>query len=267
VLIAQITDTHVRAPGELAFGGQVDTNARLAGAVRLLCRLDPRPDVVLATGDLADTGHPDEYAQLQALLAQLDMPVLPIPGNHDARGPLRDAFPGLWDRAPGEYVQYVVEDYPLRLVALDTLVTGQSGGRLCPARLAWIDAALAQSTRPTVLFMHHPPYEYGAAPNPDMSCEGADALARLVAAHDNVAAVLCGHLHRFTLTPWAGTVAFTAPATAPQLELNLHGRHPKGWLDGSPMVGLHLWRGAAGLVSHVMAADEPAIPRSFTRPK
>jgi len=35
--------------------------------------LDPRPDVVLATGDLVEGGKPEEYARLRRLLAPLDM--------------------------------------------------------------------------------------------------------------------------------------------------------------------------------------------------
>jgi 3',5'-cyclic AMP phosphodiesterase CpdA len=184
---------------------------RLGRAVRFIRQLDPRPDVILATGDLADTAHPDDYAQLRSLLAPLDAPIFAIPGNHDARMPLRDAFPDLRRRAPGEHIQYVVDDYPVRLIALDTLDDGRIGGRLCAARLAWIADALAQSDRPTILFMHHPPYDYGATPNEYMHCAGADALASLVAAHGNIAAILCGHLHRWTLTRWAGTVACTVP--------------------------------------------------------
>jgi 3',5'-cyclic AMP phosphodiesterase CpdA len=266
LLIAQITDTHIRANGARAFGAQVDTSARLARAVHFLQQLDPRPDVILATGDLVDTGHPDDYAHLVSLLAPLDAPIFPIPGNHDARGSLRDSFAEARRRAPGKHIQYVIDDHPVRLIALDTLDDGRIGGRLCGERLAWIEGALAQSDRPTILFMHHPPYDYGAQPNDDMHCAGADTLARLVAAHGNVVAVLCGHLHRWTVTRWAGTVACTAPATAPVLQLNLHGRSPDGWVESPPMIGLHLWREAAGLVSHAIDVDEPAHLQRLSAP-
>jgi len=48
------------------------------------------------------------------------------------------------------------------LRGLDTLVPGQGGGRLGPARLAWLDARLAEApARPTLVFMHHPPFKTG----------------------------------------------------------------------------------------------------------
>ena len=64
MLIAQITDTHIKPEGSLAYG-HVDTSAFLARAVDHILHLDPRPDVVLGTGDLVDGGTPAEYARLR----------------------------------------------------------------------------------------------------------------------------------------------------------------------------------------------------------
>src|ERR687891_182941 len=106
MLIAQITDTHIKPEGLLAYR-RFDTAAFLARAVDHILHLDPRPDVVLATGDLVDAGTAAEYARLRHLLAPLAMPVYLIPGNHDERDALRAAFA---DRAwmPREgFIQYV----------------------------------------------------------------------------------------------------------------------------------------------------------------
>ena len=81
-------------------------------------------------------------------------------------------------------------------------------------------------------------------------------MARIVGAHDNVHAVLCGHLHRSVMTGWSGTVVCTIPATAPMLEVNLEGRNATGWIDSPAVVGLHLWREGKGLVSHIVSVDE-----------
>ncbi|MEK7996515.1 MAG: metallophosphoesterase, partial [Planctomycetota bacterium] len=84
MLIAQITDMHLKGEGELLFG-RVDTTGFLERAVAHVNALDPRPDIVLATGDLVNDGGPEQYANLRRVLAPLDMPVFMIPGNHDAR--------------------------------------------------------------------------------------------------------------------------------------------------------------------------------------
>src|SRR5436305_1998369 len=83
MLIAQISDMHVKAEGKQLFR-RIDTAGYLERAVAHVNALDPRPDIVLATGDLVDGGKPDEYAQLRRLLAPLAMPLYMIPGNHDA---------------------------------------------------------------------------------------------------------------------------------------------------------------------------------------
>src|SRR6266851_489246 len=91
MLIAQISDMHVKAEGELLYG-RIDTAGFLERAVAHVNALDPRPDIVIATGDLVEGGKPEEYARLKRLLAPLAMPVHLIPGNHDARDALREVF-------------------------------------------------------------------------------------------------------------------------------------------------------------------------------
>src|SRR5688500_6778311 len=123
MLIAQISDTHIRPKGVLAMG-RVDTAGHLARAVAHINALRPAPDLVLVTGDLADAGMAEEYAHLRDLLAPLAMPVHLIPGNHDLRAPLRAAFAAHRYLQEGELLQYVVDGGPLRLIALDTLTPG-----------------------------------------------------------------------------------------------------------------------------------------------
>src|SRR2546428_518520 len=130
MMIAQITDMHIKPDGVLAYG-RLDTAPYLRRAVDHLLALKPRPDVVLATGDLVDGGLPEEYRRLHALLAPLSMPVYLIPGNHDNRDALAAA---LTDHAylprGGRFMHYVVQGHPARLIALDTLHPRRVGSLL-----------------------------------------------------------------------------------------------------------------------------------------
>ena len=50
MLIAQISDTHIKTPGRLAYR-RVDTAAALAACVAHVMRQTVRPDLVMFTGD------------------------------------------------------------------------------------------------------------------------------------------------------------------------------------------------------------------------
>jgi Icc protein len=252
MLIAQITDTHIKPEGSLAYG-RVDTSAFLARAVDHILHLDPRPDVVLGTGDLVDGGTPSEYARLRHLLSPLPMPVYLIPGNHDDRDALREVFAD-YPQMPREgFIQYVVDDGPLRLIAVDTLIPGQSGGCVDAERLRWLDAQLsAAPSKPTMIFMHHPPFKTAIQFMDSIGLEGADAMAEVVRRHPQVERVVCGHLHRSIQSRWAGTVATTAPATAHQVDLDIREEVGLAISMEPPGYALHLWRPDIGLVSHVL---------------
>ena len=105
MILAQLSDTHIVAAGKLfrcpmqgtapnaaRARHEFDTAPYLERAVASLNALVPRPNIAVVTGDLVDHGEPEEYEQLRHLLGQLSMPVFVIPGNHDAREPLREAF-------------------------------------------------------------------------------------------------------------------------------------------------------------------------------
>ncbi|MGE0860490.1 MAG: phosphodiesterase [Gammaproteobacteria bacterium] len=221
MLLAQISDTHVQLPGG-ELDRHYDTAGHLARAVAHLNALDPAPDAVLLTGDTVDAGAPAEYARLRETLAPLRAPLFVIPGNHDEREAMRAAF-GADGYLPAEgFLQYVVEDWPLRLIGLDTVVAGEPGGQLCEARLLWLDARLAEApTRPTVLFLHHPPFRTGMTFMDGMGFREPKGLERVVATHPQVRHVLAGHLHRPIVTAFAGTLASTCPSTAHQVALDL----------------------------------------------
>ena len=251
MIIAQITDMHIRPEGVLAWG-RVDTAPYLARAVGHLCCLKPRPDVVLATGDLVDAGSAEEYRRLRELLAPLPMPVYLIPGNHDNRDALAAVFA---DHAylprGGRFMQYVVDDYPVRLVALDTLVPGQVGGLLCEERLGWLAARLAEAPdRPTVIFMHHPPFVTGIAYMDGHGLANAREFAEVVRRHPQLERVVCGHLHRPIQARVGGTLASTAPSTAHQVALDLGDGNPLMFTMEPPACQLHVWRPDTGLVSY-----------------
>ena len=257
MLIAQITDCHVTLPGQKP-EDVYRTSVHLERWVARLNALDPRPDLVLATGDLVHLGSREEYDRLRSILAPLEIPVFLIPGNHDDRANLASVFAD-HDYLPRDgFLQYAVEDHPLRLIALDTLLPGEIGGLLCEARLAWLAARLEEAAeRPTVIFMHHPPFLTGVPVMDALDLEGREAFVEVIGKHRNIEAILCGHLHRPINRRLAGTIASTCPATAHQIALDF-ADSPRPRMTTEPPAGmLHLWLGSGGgLVSHIIYLDD-----------
>ncbi len=247
MLIAQISDLHIKANGAL-LGGVVDTRAALAACVDHIGALDPRPDLVLATGDLTQDGRPEDYALLRSAFQRLSMPVYVIPGNHDNRTNLRAAFADEgYLPETGEFLHYVIETYPLRLIGLDTVIPDKVGGRLCPARLRWLDERLSeQPDRPTVIFMHHPPFATGIAFMDKPSLDGAGDLERLIGRFPRVRLITCGHVHRSIQTNWAGATATVAPSIVFQMAMELNEDAPSAFVLEPPAISLLLWRGDKG---------------------
>ena len=116
MLIAQLTDIHFGVDPD---GSGHSNRTRLDNALRRICALRPRPDVLVATGDLADKGDIASYRELFDTFARLPFPVHAGVGNHDDRAGFSDVF----RRTPvvDGFVQYVVETSPVRLIMLDTL--------------------------------------------------------------------------------------------------------------------------------------------------
>jgi 3',5'-cyclic AMP phosphodiesterase CpdA len=271
MLIAQISDLHIRRPGQLAYR-QVDTAPYLQRCIAALNARMPRPDAVLISGDLVDTGHPDEYAHLHSLLAALQVPYYLMAGNHDRREPLRAAFreAGYLFDNPAGFIQYRVDlgtrEAPLRLLALDSQDPPHSGGRLCEARLAWLAAELELARGlPVLVALHHPPFVTGIEHMDQIALAPGDAqaLAQLIAAYPNVERVLCGHVHRPIHVRFAGTIASACPSPAHQVVLDLRVQGPAAFTMEPPAYALHRWDPHGGMVSHHAYVDAYPGPYPF----
>ena len=262
MLIAQISDLHIKHDGKLAYG-RVDTLPMLEAAVAHLGRLDPAPDIVLLTGDLVDEGSDAEYARLRQALAPLKQRLYVIPGNHDERNELRRGFA---DHAylprNGAYLHYVVDEHPVRLIGLDTLIPGKVGGAMDAERAAWLEARLAEAPdRPTLIMMHHPPFTMGIDHLDNHAFDGADRLGAIVQCHPQVERIVCGHAHRTVALRWHGTTVSVCPSTAHQFTLDLRPQAPAIWSFEPPGFQLHHWRPGTGLLTHTVQIGDFAAFR------
>jgi 3',5'-cyclic AMP phosphodiesterase CpdA len=254
LLIAQLSDLHITRP-EVSLEKDVDTAAFLVQAVATVLRLDPQPDLVLITGDLVESGKAEEYAALRGMIAPLTCPVYVLPGNHDERSALREAFGS--GRLPVQgKLDYVIEDWPLRIVMLDSVVAQAPQGELADAQLAWLDASLAAAPgRPTLIALHHPPFASGVVHMDEMALQAPERLERVVAKHPQVQAVVCGHMHRLMSTRFGGTLAISAPSVAHQIALDLAEVPEPRYILEPPGFLLHRWDGVR-LTTHLVPSGD-----------
>jgi len=247
MLIAQITDPHVTAEGS-AIRALVDTPARLVDAFDSVANLPVVPDVILFTGDLVNDATPEEYALLEETLAHAPCPILPIPGNHDDHELLRQTFIGSGtcpvELPHGRPFHYVVDDYPVRLVAFDSTLDGHHNGLITDDSAAWLDTTLAaRPDAPTIVFMHHTPYPTGSWWFDYNGVAGADAFKAVLAGHPQVVRVVSGHVHRATSTQWGPLVLSSAPSTAYLSGTGVGTDGPPMILDQRSAVALFKWTG------------------------
>ncbi|MBU1002900.1 MAG: phosphodiesterase [Proteobacteria bacterium] len=254
MLIAQLSDFHVTASGTAY--GRAETTQALERAVAHVKALVPAADAVVVTGDVADAGQPEAYAEAARILGGLDVPLWIVPGNHDQRERLREAFPDHEYMAAGpvgDSLCFVEDRFALRLVGLDTLLPGRHGGGLDKRELLWLEAVLGDG-KPSVIFMHHPPFPVGIG---NMDAEAfvmADELEAVISRAPNVLRICCGHMHRPVMRSFGGTMVCIAPSVAMQLALDLTLEAPSQFMLEPAGLALHLYEPLAGrppeLVTH-----------------
>ena len=161
MLIAQLSDTHIAVP-EDEFSELYHPAEKLRNAVRHVNGSVNRPDIVFLTGDLVNSAKAEEYVILKEIVAEFEMPVYLLPGNHDDCTLLRKAFPD-HDYLPSSgTLNYVVDGWPLKLIALDTNIHGKPQGHLGEVQLAWLEEEISkEAARPVVILLHHPPFKTG----------------------------------------------------------------------------------------------------------
>ena len=211
MIIAQISDTHLALDTP-------DASQRIrdfALTVVDINALDPAPDVIVHTGDIVHNGRQDEYARAVATLAKARAPVYVLGGNRDNRANLRAAFSACGYLSPdSDFIDYAIDDYPVRLIALDTLSSDSNKGDFCPERVRrLIELIDADTTKPIAVFTHHPPFEVTVGPD-RLHFETTEMVSRLRQALQHsgrVVAIFSGHVHRAA----AGYVG-SIPATVVQ---------------------------------------------------
>ena len=256
--IAHLSDHHLMR-GTLA----AQPAANLAEAFGRLLAIEPRPDCVVITGDLADTGHPEEYAALRTILRQCPVSVHLAAGNHDDPAALIAKFGDTPFLGNGVSASYAVEYPQATIIVANSWIHGSPAGYLGPAQLAWIDRTLAaRPDVPAFVCLHHPPLPVGIPFFDGMILNDAAEFADVIRRHPHIARVLAGHVHRDVSALFAGTLMTAAPSTYRQSALRLRDAEPPGFVAEPTSFLLHVLDGTS-CVTHSVAIRHAAAVSAF----
>ncbi len=193
------TDLHMVPEGRTIIG--LDPWKRLEAGIDHVNLYHADADSVVITGDLTHRADPESYARLKRLLDRLVPPVAITIGNHDRRDVFQAHFPGS-ARDENGFVQDCLDFSDCRVLLLDTLFAPpysypeSHAGYLCDKRLAWLQQKLETSTKPVLVFMHHPPHETGFAGMDAIRLSNEDAFYDVVLKTGKVQHIFAGHVHR-----------------------------------------------------------------------
>src|SRR5690349_17978103 len=258
MIVAQISDTHIALD-------TADAKRRLrefASTIADINSLDPAPDVIVHACDIVHNGRVDEYAQAAALLAKARAPVYVLPGNKDERVNLRDTFSTHRYFTPGHpFIDYAIEDHPVRLIALDTLSEGHGRGDFRREQVEHLIALIdAEPDKPIAVFTHHPPFEVTVGPDRFHfeSMDGTARLCNVLQRCSRIVAVFSGHVHRAASGQVGRIPASVVPCIATSLRKGDYPAH----LKARPVYHLHRHDPQWGFVteSRVVGAHESGAP-------
>ncbi|MFG2628994.1 phosphodiesterase [Streptomyces sp. NPDC048473] len=251
MLLAHISDLHL--------DGTDRATDRATRVVTYLNSLTRQPDAVLVTGDIADHGAPEEYAEAARLLAGLTAPALPCPGNHDDRSAYRKVLlagepdDGARPAAPVNRLHHVA-GYALLLC--DSTIPGEDAGRFDDETLDWLARTLDDlGDTPAIPAFHHPPAAVHHPYLDSTNLTNAARFAELLAERpiDNVPAILTGHAHTAMAATFAGRPLLVAPGVVSTLRLPWESGERLTDLVAPPGVAFHVLdegdQGAGGRIT------------------
>jgi 3',5'-cyclic-AMP phosphodiesterase len=208
----QISDTHI------GFDKPANPNARGTAleAIAKIKALPTKPDFILHTGDITHLSKDEQFADADAMLSEIGLPIFHVPGEHDFLDEGQGkAFLARYGKGTLGSGWYSFDHSGVHFVALNNVANLKPGGmaHLGDDQIAWLKADLAPlaSSTPLVVFTHIPLWTVYEAWGwgTDDSPQALALLARF-----GSVTVLNGHIHQI-ITKVEGNVSFySARSTA-----------------------------------------------------
>ena len=219
--VLHVTDTHLYVDSATKKNGLAPFNT--------LCRVlnqalaQKRPNLLLATGDIAQESRPETYQTFLSIVSRyFGGPVLSVPGNHDLSQFFSSEMP----------TQTVVES-GWRIQGLDTHVDGHVAGLVSDPGLDTLEQELDNSAEYVLVAGHHPPVKIGVDWLDSHRVANGDEVIDVLRSAKTCRGYVCGHVHQPHTRTIGGIPFFSTPSTCWQFSMtsstfSLDDR-PPGW--------------------------------------
>lgn len=208
VEVLQISDLHMLpAAGDRLLG--VDTGYYFNSVLQQALLEHPQSDLLLFTGDLAQTPTASSYRRIYDALENLDIAAVCLPGNHDDYHLMQKILRG---KHIGCIKQTLLNNW--HIVCLNSKKPGSPGGHLERDELGRLESYL--QTYPqhhTLIAIHHPCCDIASRWLDTQRIDNSEALFELLARHPQVRAITTGHIHQVIDLQIGNLQIFSAPST------------------------------------------------------
>lgn len=190
LLVAQITDTHLFAGVDQALLG-CPTNDSFQAVLARLRQLQPKPDILLLTGDLSHDESSESYERLQDLLTPLEIPTYWLPGNHDSLPVMQQVLKQSPVSAENSF-----QAGGWHFLLLSSWIPGCVDGQLDSESLEWLERQLQLiDPKPTLIGLHHPPCPVHSDWLDAIKLRNPEDLFAVIDRYSQVKLVVFGHIH------------------------------------------------------------------------
>lgn len=216
IRILQLTDLHVFATPNGRLKG-IPTRESLQDVVAFVLQNEQPFDHVVVTGDHTHDELPASYKAVADILQPWVDRLWQVPGNHDERAILRNAFSSRICGDGEQEIQFEFETGEWHLIGLDTHLPGEVSGQITEAQIDWLTSVLNHSKATSVaLFMHHPPVDVNSVWMDAIGLHNRELLQKVVTADERIRLICCGHVHHEFESAIGVARVLTTPSTGIQ---------------------------------------------------
>lgn len=210
-VLIQITDTHLLDSPQHEFVG-MNPEETFHAVMDMLKLQQPHADVIIHTGDLAQTPTPTSYQRYLDYMQNLSIPFYQTPGNHDD-----EAYFPFHHENPQEPCVIALGKW--RIILLNSAQSHRVDGNISTEQLIRLEQLLTEYQDHYVLLAcHHHPFSMHSAWIDQHILKNASDFLNTIQPYPNIRAIICGHVHQNAQHQWHGIQLFSTPSTCIQFK-------------------------------------------------